>query len=71
MFIASGGAVIEQYVKAASSINFGGQNIVLNLARPPALALGFMCIITGLIFFVDVVFTALEIAKCVKNFYGE
>ena len=63
MFIASGGVVIDQYVSAASSVNFVGQNFVLNSARPSALGLGSMCIITGLVFLVDVVFTALDIAK--------
>ena len=54
MFIASGGVVIDQYATAANA---------LNSARPAALALGSMCIFTGLVFFVDVVFTALDISK--------
>ena len=55
-FIASGGVVIDLYVVAASSDSgvYSGQK---------TLALGSMCIITGLVFFVDVVFTALDISK--------
>ena len=56
MFIASGGVVIDQYAAAAAAN-------VLNSARPAALALGSMCIFTGLVFLVDVVFTALDISK--------
>ena len=54
-FIASGGVVIDLYAKAASSDS--------DDSRQKTLALGSMCIITGFVFFVDVVFTAFNVAK--------